>query len=80
MLLSFLINASRSQYHGDFSKVGGVDEYQICKAIKEKKITKPVVAWVLGTCADMFNSEVSESNIRHMFVYKANIVSQTVEM
>lgn len=39
-------------------EVGGVDEYQICKAIKEKKITKPVVAWVLGTCADMFNSEV----------------------
>eukprot|EP00794_Sanderia_malayensis_P003294 gene3295-3777_t len=39
-------------------EVGGVDEYDICKAIAEKKITKPVVAWVLGTCADMFTSEV----------------------
>ena len=39
-------------------QVGGVDEYDICNAIKEKRITKPVVAWILGTCADMFTSEV----------------------
>lgn len=40
------------------NQVGGVDEYEICNAIKEKRITKPVVAWVLGTCAEMFSSEV----------------------
>jgi len=39
-------------------EVGGVDEYHICSAIKEKRITKPIVAWILGTCADMFTSEV----------------------
>jgi len=39
-------------------EVGGVEEYEICKAIKEGKITKPVVAWCIGTCADMFKTEV----------------------
>ncbi|XP_065053736.1 ATP-citrate synthase-like [Rhopilema esculentum] len=39
-------------------EVGGVDEYEICNAIKDGRVTKPVVAWVLGTCADMFTSEV----------------------
>ena len=27
-------------------------------ALKEGKITKPVVAWVSGTCAKLFKSEV----------------------
>ncbi|MCF7858880.1 MAG: ATP citrate synthase [Candidatus Cloacimonetes bacterium] len=34
-------------------EVGGKAEYQIVQAIKEKKITKPLVMWVTGTCADM---------------------------
>ena len=34
-------------------EVGGKDEYQIVQAIKEKKITKPLVMWVTGTCAEM---------------------------
>jgi hypothetical protein len=28
------------------------------EALKAKKITKPVVAWVSGTCATLFKSEV----------------------
>eukprot|EP00056_Hartaetosiga_gracilis_P009079 m.130072 g.130072 ORF g.130072 m.130072 type:complete len:1078 (+) comp13055_c2_seq4:64-3297(+) len=39
-------------------EVGGVEEYEICKAIADKKITKPIVAWCIGTCAKMFNSDV----------------------
>ncbi|XP_055346989.1 ATP-citrate synthase-like [Paramacrobiotus metropolitanus] len=39
-------------------EVGGVEEYEICNAIKTGKITKPVVAWCIGTCASMFSSEV----------------------
>ena len=27
-------------------------------ALKQKRITKPVVAWVSGTCAKLFKSEV----------------------
>ncbi|CAH2062283.1 unnamed protein product, partial [Iphiclides podalirius] len=39
-------------------EVGGVEEYHICRAIREKLITKPMVAWCIGTCSDMFSSEV----------------------
>lgn len=39
-------------------EVGGVEEYEVCKAIEEKRITKPLVAWCIGTCSSMFSSEV----------------------
>ena len=39
-------------------EVGGVEEYVVCDAIKNKLITKPVVAWCIGTCAKMFPYEV----------------------
>ncbi|KAJ3337312.1 citrate synthase [Gonapodya sp. JEL0774] len=39
-------------------EVGGVEEYEVIKAIKEKKITKPLVAWCIGTCGSMFKTEV----------------------
>uniref|UniRef100_T1J8J3 ATP-citrate synthase n=1 Tax=Strigamia maritima TaxID=126957 RepID=T1J8J3_STRMM len=39
-------------------EVGGVEEYDVCKAIKDGVITKPLVAWCIGTCASMFTSEV----------------------
>lgn len=39
-------------------EVGGVEEYEVCAALKDKRITKPMVAWCIGTCASMFTSEV----------------------
>ncbi len=39
-------------------EVGGVEEYHLCDAIRNKQITKPVVAWCIGTCGTLFNSEV----------------------
>jgi len=39
-------------------EVGGVDEYEICKAIKDGRITKPIVAWCIGTCASVLSTEV----------------------
>ncbi|CAH1102113.1 unnamed protein product [Psylliodes chrysocephalus] len=39
-------------------EVGGTEEYQVCEALKKKFITKPLVAWCIGTCAGMFTSEV----------------------
>lgn len=39
-------------------KVGGRDEYEICDALKSGRINKPLVAWCIGTCANMFTSEV----------------------
>lgn len=39
-------------------QVGGVEEYKVIEAMKAGKITKPLVAWCIGTCAQMFTSEV----------------------
>ncbi|KAG7279114.1 hypothetical protein CRUP_004057 [Coryphaenoides rupestris] len=39
-------------------EIGGTEEYKICQAIKEGRISKPVICWCIGTCATMFSSEV----------------------
>ena len=39
-------------------EVGGVEEYKVIEAVKEGIITKPIVAWAIGTCASMFKTEV----------------------
>jgi len=39
-------------------EVGGTDEYQVVEALKSGAITKPLVAWCIGTCAKVFPAEV----------------------
>eukprot|EP01102_Stenamoeba_stenopodia_P004918 TRINITY_DN15421_c0_g1_i1.p1 TRINITY_DN15421_c0_g1~~TRINITY_DN15421_c0_g1_i1.p1 ORF type:complete len:610 (+),score=179.52 TRINITY_DN15421_c0_g1_i1:73-1902(+) len=39
-------------------ELGGIEEYGIAEAVKSGKVTKPVVAWVSGTCAKLFPTEV----------------------
>jgi ATP citrate (pro-S)-lyase len=39
-------------------ELGGRDEYSLVEALKQRKVAKPVVAWVSGTCARLFKSEV----------------------
>eukprot|EP00416_Gambierdiscus_australes_P032817 CAMPEP_0171089866 /NCGR_PEP_ID=MMETSP0766_2-20121228/27375_1 /TAXON_ID=439317 /ORGANISM="Gambierdiscus australes, Strain CAWD 149" /LENGTH=819 /DNA_ID=CAMNT_0011547785 /DNA_START=1 /DNA_END=2460 /DNA_ORIENTATION=- len=39
-------------------EVGGTDEYDLIEAVKSGRITKPVVAWCVGTCASCFATEV----------------------
>ncbi len=39
-------------------ELGGEDEYRIIQALKAGKITKPLVAWVTGTCAPVLPSSV----------------------
>jgi len=39
-------------------EVGGTKEYEVVEALKAGKITKPLVAWVTGTCAKVFTGEV----------------------
>jgi len=39
-------------------EVGGTDEYVVVEALKTKKITKPLVAWHIGTCSKVFPAEV----------------------
>ena len=39
-------------------EVGGSAEYEIAEALKNKKITKPLIIWVTGTCSKAFKTEV----------------------
>ena len=39
-------------------EVGGTGEYEIAEALRNKKITKPLVIWVTGTCSKAFKTEV----------------------
>src|SRR5512137_845049 len=39
-------------------EVGGSAEYEIAEALKSKRITKPLVIWVTGTCSKAFKTEV----------------------
>jgi ATP citrate (pro-S)-lyase len=39
-------------------EVGGIGEYEIAEALKTKRITKPLVIWVTGTCSKAFKTEV----------------------
>ncbi|KAI9251177.1 citrate synthase-like protein [Sporodiniella umbellata] len=39
-------------------EVGGVEEYKVIEAVRTGKITKPIVAWCIGTCAKMFTTDV----------------------
>lgn len=39
-------------------EVGGTEEYEVCEALRDGTINKPLVAWCIGTCAGMFTAEV----------------------
>ena len=39
-------------------EVGGRDEYDVVDALKKRAITKPLVAWCIGTCSKMFPTGV----------------------
>ncbi|KAF1821659.1 ATP-citrate synthase subunit 1 [Dissoconium aciculare CBS 342.82] len=39
-------------------EVGGVEEYRVIEAVKAGVITKPIVAWAIGTVASMLKTEV----------------------
>ena len=39
-------------------EVGGIEEYECCEALKNGRIKKPMVAWCIGTCSDMFTTDV----------------------
>lgn len=56
-------------------EVGGVEEYKVAEAIKNGRITKPVIAWCIGTCAGMFGAEVQFGHAGAL----ANSNSETAE-
>lgn len=61
---TFMDHVLRYQHNPDvkmiviLGEVGGTEEYKIIQAKNDGILTKPVVAWCIGTCARMFTSEV----------------------
>ncbi len=51
-------NDPEVKFHVVLGEVGGLEEYKIVDALKAGKIKKPLVAWVTGTCAKVFPTEV----------------------
>jgi ATP-citrate lyase alpha-subunit len=39
-------------------EVGGTEEYKVIEAVKEGKLTKPIIAWCIGTIAKHYDSGV----------------------
>jgi len=39
-------------------EVGGTDEYDVVEALRDSRITKPLVAWTIGSCAQFFPAEI----------------------
>ncbi|KIK80546.1 hypothetical protein PAXRUDRAFT_36161 [Paxillus rubicundulus Ve08.2h10] len=56
-------------------EVGGVEEYSVIDAVESGRITKPIVAWAIGTCAKMFTTEVQFGHAGSM----ANSDSETAD-
>lgn len=46
------------KFYAVLGELGGDEEYAIVEALEKKKIKKPLVIWVAGTCAKVFATEV----------------------
>ncbi|WP_151899870.1 citrate/2-methylcitrate synthase [Sulfurimonas hydrogeniphila] len=60
----FIDNLLRMQENPDvkymilLGEVGGTEEYKVIEAVKSGKITKPIIAWCIGTIAKYYDSGV----------------------
>ena len=39
-------------------EVGGTEEYKVIEAVNSGRLKKPIVAWCIGICAGMFQTQV----------------------
>jgi len=60
----FIDNLLRMEQNPDvkymllLGEVGGIEEYKVIEAVKDGRITKPVIAWCIGTIAKYYDSSV----------------------
>ena len=59
-------------------EVGGVEEYLVCDALKNGRMTKPIVAWCIGTCSDMFTTDVQFGHAGARYVLCCNIARKVL--
>lgn len=48
----------RVKFHVMLGEIGGTLEYRVIEALERGEIKKPLIAWCIGTCADLFPGEV----------------------
>ncbi|MBY0110533.1 hypothetical protein K2Y00_00800 [Patescibacteria group bacterium] len=53
-----------------FGELGGVDEYEIVEMIKEKKLTKPVVAYIAGIVDEAFDEHMQFGHAKALVAHK----------
>lgn len=58
-----------------FGELGGQDEYELAELIKDKKITKPVFAYVAGTVADLFETPPQFGHAKAMAAVQSETAS-----
>ena len=56
-------------------EVGGIEEYTVCDLLKDKRITKPIIAWCIGTCSDVFSTDVQVRS----YVQTINIIIDNLQ-
>ena len=59
-------------------EVGGIEEYTVCDLLKNKRINKPIVAWCIGTCSDVFSTDVQVSLMFVITGQKADLANNTL--
>ena len=57
-------------------EVGGIEEYTVCDLLKNKRINKPIVAWCIGTCSDVFSTDVQVSLMFVITGQKADLANK----
>lgn len=53
-----------------FGELGGVDEYEIAELLKEKKLTKPVLAYVAGVIDEAFDEHMQFGHAKALVAHK----------
>ncbi len=53
-----------------FGELGGVDEYEIVELIRNKKLTKPVVAYIAGIIDESFDTHVQFGHAKALVAHK----------
>jgi ATP citrate (pro-S)-lyase len=46
-------------------EVGGVEEWAVADAIKDGRLTKPLIAWCIGTCSELLSSKHGDVQFGH---------------
>lgn len=59
-----------------YGEIGGTDEYEIAELIKSKKVTKPVIAYIAGSVAELFEKPFQFGHAKAIAQSKSETVQE----